>query len=282
MGKVLLIAAALLLLLLVICAIADTNRFVTVTYRLSAGLGKRPFRCVFLSDIHEKVYGRNNDRLFSAIDACEPECILIGGDMMKAVPGVDVQWTLDFVKRLREKYPVYYAYGNHEHRLFLYPERYGDAGQRLQQGLDELGVVSLVNESVYLEEQGISLSGLKIHKRFYRRGRLQHLEPEQMQKWLKPVRQPGFKILLAHNPDYFSTYQKWGADLVLSGHVHGGIVRLPVLGGVVSPRIALFPKYDGGRFDESGKTMIVSRGLGVHTLPVRLFNPGELVNLIIE
>jgi predicted MPP superfamily phosphohydrolase len=189
---------------------------------------------------------------------------------------------LEFVKRLRKKYPVYYAYGNHEHRLFLYPERYGDAGERLQQGLDDLGVVSLVNDSIYLEEYGVTLSGLKVHKRYYKRGILQQLELDRMQKWLKPVTEPGYKILMAHNPDYFSTYKEWGADLVLAGHVHGGIVRLPLLGGVVSPRIAFFPKYDGGRFDEDGKTMIVSRGLGVHTLPIRLFNPGELVNLIIE
>lgn len=86
-----------------------------------------------------------------------------------------------------------------------------------------------------------------------------------------------FELLIAHNPDYFDNYAKWGADLTVSGHVHGGIMRLPVLGGVISPMLRLFPKYDGGLFEKDGRQMILSRGLGMHTIPVRIFNPGELV-----
>ena len=86
-----------------------------------------------------------------------------------------------------------------------------------------------------------------------------------------------FQILLAHNPLYFKEYAAWGADLVLSGHMHGGIIRLPFLGGVVSPAVTPFPKYDGGRFAEGKSTMILGRGLGTHSLPVRMWNPGELV-----
>lgn len=83
--------------------------------------------------------------------------------------------------------------------------------------------------------------------------------------------------MIAHNPEYFPAYAEWGADLVLSGHVHGGLMRLPFLGGVIAPSMKLFPKYDGGVFEEHGSTMILSRGLGTHTLPIRIFNPGELV-----
>ena len=86
-----------------------------------------------------------------------------------------------------------------------------------------------------------------------------------------------FQILLAHNPVYFEEYARWGADLVLSGHVHGGIVRLPFLGGVISPAFTLFPKYDGGKFERGDSTMLLGRGLGTHTLPVRMWNPGEIV-----
>ena len=85
-----------------------------------------------------------------------------------------------------------------------------------------------------------------------------------------------FNILLAHNPQYFKEYAGWGADLTLAGHIHGGLVRLPLLGGVVSPMVSFFPKYDGGTFFENGKEMILSRGLGTHTIPIRMFNPGEL------
>ena len=88
-----------------------------------------------------------------------------------------------------------------------------------------------------------------------------------------------FHILLAHNPDYFPRYAEWGADLVLSGHVHGGIMKLPLLGGVISPSLRLFPKYDGGLFEERNSRMILGRGLGSHTIPIRVFNPGELIEI---
>lgn len=83
--------------------------------------------------------------------------------------------------------------------------------------------------------------------------------------------------MIAHNPEYFEAYAGWGADLTVSGHVHGGVMRLPFLGGVISPRLTLFPKYDGGMFERNGRFMVVSRGLGTHTLPIRIFNPGELI-----
>ena len=89
---------------------------------------------------------------------------------------------------------------------------------------------------------------------------------------------------------FFEAYAGYGAELTLSGHLHGGLVRIPVpvskkakeagahiMRGVFSPRLRFFPKYDAGRFDIDGRTMIVSRGLGSHTLPIRVFNPGDLV-----
>ena len=103
------------------------------------------------------------------------------------------------------------------------------------------------------------------------------MEDEYLKETLGEHKEGVYQILLAHNPEYFEEYAAWGADLVLSGHVHGGIMRLPLLGGVISPKLVLFPKYDGGRFYEKDSTMILSRGLGMHTLPIRIFNPAELV-----
>ena len=86
-----------------------------------------------------------------------------------------------------------------------------------------------------------------------------------------------YTVLLAHNPEYFSSYAEWGADLTLSGHVHGGVARVPIWGkGVISPGLKLFPKYDGGIFRKGQAVMVLSRGLGMHTIPIRLFHPGEL------
>ena len=93
---------------------------------------------------------------------------------------------------------------------------------------------------------------------------------------IRGAEKESFQVLIAHNPQYFQEYAGWGADLTVSGHVHGGIIRLPLIGGVISPAIALFPKYDGGKFVRDGKTMILSRGLGTHTIHVRFYNPGEV------
>ena len=86
-----------------------------------------------------------------------------------------------------------------------------------------------------------------------------------------------YNILIAHNPVYFSTYEEAGYDLVFSGHVHGGIIRLPIIGGVCSPQVKLFPKYDKGRFDINDSVMILGAGLGTHTIPIRFNNPPEIV-----
>ena len=81
---------------------------------------------------------------------------------------------------------------------------------------------------------------------------------------------------MAHSPVYFSAYSKWGADLTLSGHLHGGIMRLPFVGGVIGPDFFIFPKYSGGLYKENNRNMIVSCGAGMHTVNLRIFNPPEL------
>ena len=91
-----------------------------------------------------------------------------------------------------------------------------------------------------------------------------------------------FHILMAHNPVYFDTYAAWGADLTLAGHLHGGIIRIPGIGGVITPQVKLFPEYDRGFFERNGKYMAVSAGLGEHTVPIRIFNPPQLILLTIE
>ncbi|SHH94836.1 metallophosphoesterase [Clostridium grantii] len=84
-------------------------------------------------------------------------------------------------------------------------------------------------------------------------------------------------ILLVHNPKYFEKYSNWGADLIFSGHVHGGIIRLPYLGGLLSPDRRFFPKYDNGVYENNGNKMIVSRGLGNSHLNLRINNKPELI-----
>ena len=85
-----------------------------------------------------------------------------------------------------------------------------------------------------------------------------------------------FNILLSHNPLYFETYEKWGADLIFSGHIHGGLINIPFIGGLLSPERKLFPKYSGGDYNINDSKMIVSRGLGYSTINLRVFNNPEI------
>ncbi len=262
--------------------ICDSNRFCKVTYELVSRNIEKDFHFVFLSDLHNKQYGAHNEKLFKAIDACCPDAILIGGDILTATPGKSVEPAAEFVRRLAEKYLIYYANGNHEQRLDLYPETYGTMGEEYETLLAEAGVSRLLNAAEYNAEHGVEIVGCQLNRRFYKRFEKVSMKATYLHKILPKKTQGMYTILLAHNPDYFQEYIEWGADLVLSGHVHGGVMRLPYFGGVLGTNFRLFPKYDGGKFTEDGKVMIVSRGLGAHTLPLRVFNPAELVEVVIK
>lgn len=257
----------------------DTHRFVQETYIIASNKLKKSGRMVMLSDLHCSQFGEKNEKLLAAIKEVHPEHILIVGDMITATPGADMSPGMNFVKELAKKYPVTYAYGNHEYRLTLYPETYGDMWERFDQEMKDSDIVFLRNDKRLLDEWNIDIYGLEIDREYYKRFRRNVMEREYIFSKLGTPDQDKYNILLAHNPVYFPYYAKWGADLTLSGHVHGGIARLPILGGMISPSLRLFPKYDGGRFEENGKTMILGRGLGTHTIPIRFLNPGEIVVL---
>lgn len=275
------IAAALITVLLVVM-IYDSNRFHKVTYELTSDKVEKDFRFVFLSDLHNKQYGRGNEKLLAAIDACQPEAVLIGGDILTAAPKKRVEPAAEFVGKLADKYLIYYANGNHEQRLELYPETYGDMGPKYEKLLAERGIHRLVNAAEHNAAHGVQIVGCQIERKYYKRFKRVPMGPGYLRELLPEKTANGYTVLLAHNPDYFKEYKEWGADLVLSGHVHGGVMRLPYFGGVLSTNFRFFPKYDGGMFAEDGKVMIVSRGLGAHTIPLRLFNPAELVEVVIK
>lgn len=273
---VVLIIIVILAVFFLTVMIIDGNRFHVVEYQLYSSKVKKEHRYVVLSDLHNKSYGEKNSKLIRKITKLTPEGILIAGDILTAKPEKSYEVALDLIKNLAEKYPIYYGMGNHETRLFLYPETYGDMGERYLADLNKVSVDFLKNESRQCEDN-IRITGLDMNKAYYKRFKKEPMDSGYLQETLGEANEGKYEILLAHNPDYFEEYAAWGADLVLSGHVHGGMMRLPVLGGVVSPSFKLFPKYDGGIFKLGKSTMIISRGLGMHTIPIRIFNPGELV-----
>ena len=271
---------AVILVVLVWIMLYDSNRFVVRHYSQRDQRIKKPVKAVVLADLHNKRYGNENERLLQAIDEIRPDMILIAGDILTAKPKASLETAVDLLTKLSGKYPIYYGNGNHEHRLKLYPENYGDMAERYEEALQKIGIRRLVNEHTVLEESGICIYGSEIDKLYYKRFGIQPMDPEYLKSLLGQPSAEKYTILIAHNPDYFPKYADWGADLVLAGHVHGGMVRVPIWGkGVVSPNVRLFPKYDGGEFTLGKTRMLLSRGLGMHTIPIRLFNPGEVLEV---
>lgn len=277
MTDVIITLLGIVCILLMWVMLYDSNRFVVRRLKLCDRRIKKPVRAVVVADLHNKRYGNENERLLAAIREEKPDLILIAGDILIAHPRKTMEPALQFLRALAEEFPVYYSNGNHEQRLKLYPQKYHDMAKEYGQALEDMGIRLLVNGHAVLEEWGITVYGAEIAKKYYKRFEQEHMEEEYLTGLLGTPDKSRYTVLLSHNPDYFPQYAQWGADLTVSGHVHGGVVRVPIWGrGVISPAFRFFPKYDGGVFREGEAVMLLSRGLGMHTIPVRLFNPGEL------
>ncbi|MBO5998998.1 MAG: metallophosphoesterase [Lachnospiraceae bacterium] len=293
-NPLLIILTAAVLLILIICIlifVRDNSRFVVRHYTVSDKRIPKGMKIVFITDLHEKSYGTDNQKLLEAIDGICPDTVLIGGDTIIAdrvrktaskYSGSGIilpaeQWcgrSVSLIRNLSEKYPVYFTNGNHEARVCA------DTAARpwiesFYRILEEAGVRVLNRESTGISEN-IMLYGLDLPKSYYTKFRRHSLSAETVRELAGIPDKDSFNILLAHKPDFFRAYAEWGADLVLSGHLHGGMVRLPLIGGIVSPNPSLFPKYSKGEFRMDSCRMIVSCGTGMHTLPLRFLNPAEL------
>ncbi len=273
---ILLILLAIILFFVIVMVI-DCNRFVIKEYTYVSDKLQKDGKFVLLSDLHNKSFGLNNEKLFAAIEKQNPDAVLIAGDMYTSRANRDNGAATDFVCCLAKKYPVYYGNGNHEYKTKIFTDVFGSMYADFEKKVKMAGVELLVNEKVTLKPYNLDVYGVEIEKQYYGKFVTPHMEKEYLEELLGKPDESKCTLLIAHNPDYFETYAEWGADLVVSGHVHGGLMKLPVLGGVISPKLKLFPKYDGGEFKEEKSTMILGRGLGTHTLPIRIFNPGELV-----
>ena len=238
-------------------------------------------KIVFLTDLHNNSYGKDNEKLLTAIKEQNPDLILIGGDMLVGKPDISTEVAEHFVGKLTEICPTYYANGNHEQRMKIYPEKFGTKYHKYKSVIEKTGVRFLENEHVDLiiDDCEIQIHGLEIPREGYKKFRKTFISLEQIEECIGKADATKYQILLAHNPIYTDTYLKWGADLVLAGHLHGGIVRIPGLGGVITPQFCLFPKYSGELTVKDGKSVVVSKGLGTHTIRIRFLNPAELIVL---
>jgi predicted MPP superfamily phosphohydrolase len=268
-------------ILAVLEVIRELHSFKVTRYTISsaklAGL-KGMKKIIFLSDLHNCCYGRNNEKLFEEIKKEAPDLILIGGDMLLRTDGNDYGGTARFLSRLPKLGSVYYANGNHEQKLKERPKKYEQSYKEYKKELVRAGIHFLENtsEELTLGTCMIRVTGLEIPLKGYERfgkSRLCMQEIEERIGGHKDV----YEILLAHHPAYTELYQEWGADLILCGHYHGGIIGIPGIGGMIAPDFTLFPKYSGGCYKVKDAAAVVSRGIGTHSIPVRLLNPAEIV-----
>ncbi len=271
------LVVAIFVFLLICISIYDMHKIKLAYYHLQSNKINNDVKMVFLSDLHNHKFGYNNDRLLKKINECHPDFILIGGDMLTARPNKKNRTAMEFIRQLTKIYEVYYAFGNHEYRAKIYPETYSDMYQEYMEYIKNEKLHVLNNESIVLEKNHITISGLSIDKEYYKRTRDKKKKELDVNQNLGENDFSFYQILLAHNPEYFEDYDKWMPDLTLSGHFHGGIIRIPGIGGLISASLHFFPKYDGGLYRGRFGSFIISRGLGMHTIPIRIGNPCELV-----
>lgn len=241
---------------------------------------KREKKIIFLSDLHNRMYGEENERLLESIRNQHPDLILIGGDMLVRKDGNSYDKTVHFLAKLPGICPVYCANGNHEQKLKELPDKYEQSYEEYKKALTASGIHMLENasETVKLDEVPVKLSGLEIPLGAYARFGKKELSLKEI---TDRIGEHGddYQILLAHHPGYMKEYLAYGADLILGGHYHGCVVQLPGIGGVISTNFTLFPKYSGGIYQEGEQTAVVSRGLGTHSVPLRLWNWPEMIVL---
>lgn len=258
----------------------ELNCFVRKEYVIPMEGLKSSRKAIFLSDMHNHVYGKENHDLLEAIRKENPDYVWIGGDMLVGKSGISYQPAIDFVKQLPEICPVYYANGNHEQRMKEIPENYDLPYEEYKKQLVEAGVKFLENDSVSFEwdDKKVKLTGLEIPLGCYLHWHKDDVKVEEIVERIGE-KEDCYEILMAHNPSFVDKYIERGVNLILSGHLHGGIVRIPGVVGAISPSFEIFPKYSGDHYQKDGTDIVVSKGLGTHTFNIRLFNPAELIVL---
>lgn len=254
--------------------------FQTVHYHLKSEKIKSPVTVVMLADLHNHTYGENNEILFGEIDKISPDFVCLAGDMLIGHSQIPYEIGQKAVMDLTKKYPVFYGLGNHEARMRQDTKIYGTRYEDYMKPVKALGAKVLVNEHTEFSvgDNKFRIYGYDLPPKYFKKFNRYVFEEEQVEEVLGKCNTSDecYSILLAHNPVYFKQYAAWGADLTLSGHLHGGIIRLPIIGGVITPQAKLFPRYSAGKYRIGEKQMIVSRGLGTHTIPIRFNNKPEL------
>ena len=227
---------------------------------------------VQISDLHGAEFGENNQDLLKEVRDANPDYIFLTGDLQDQYRKTPRSYSVNLGRALAQIAPTYFVTGNHE---WAFPDVRG-----LKRELEKAGVTVLTNEFVPLERNGdsILLAGIDDPNGF-----ADQKTPESLAEEIQAIEGDPFWLLMAHRNNYFEKeYSYLGADLVISGHGHGGLIRLPFTDGLVSVERTLFPSYTAGFYEVNGEDLFVSRGLGNSGRTFRLFNRPELVILTLR
>ena len=226
-------------------------------------------RVTELSDMHGRSFGKNNVRLLRTLQRARPDMICICGDLFDEK--TDLSMLEPLLTGLTEIAPVYYVTGNHEWQVKNLRE--------ILQKMRAWGVTVLENEGRVLSRGGAEMVVAGVHDPC---GPYDMKTPAALVRELRRTQGDDFVLMLSHRNDELPMWSRLGVQLVLSGHCHGGVVRLPFVGGVFGTRRELFPEYDAGVYRQDGTTLFVSRGLGYTNVHFRLFNRPHVPIMILR
>ena len=254
--KFALVVPVLVIMELIIIGLCLFKNYYLTKTEYEADIGLRyELTVVQVSDLHNQFFGIKQSVLLKQIKDTDPDMIVVTGDI---VDSTHTSYTiaLDFIEGAVEIAPVYYVSGNHENRLK------GEKLDEFYSKMRDLGVIFV--DDTYDETKEYIVAGIADSS-------LDGFDAYEAFDNSKPV------IMLAHEPQYADLYKSLGADIVFTGHFHGGQIIIPGVGGLISPEFDILPKPYEGMYDYDGMTVVLSRGLGNSIAPVRINNYPELV-----
>ena len=266
------------------------------TYNVKNEKNTSSLRLVFLTDLHDKIYKNNNDELINDIIDTNPDYIILGGDFVnysafnRLNHRIDYKNAISFFEKLSKKCirkkadgnynlkRIFFSLGNHEMRLIN-----NTSDETIKTAYDELisvlksNNIEILDNNRFKLNDGITIFGLSLYEGYYynvfkKNKNHEHIEASVLDNYFGKLNDNSYNIIAFHKPDYAEDLIYYGFDLVLSGHNHGGLIRLPFIGSVFSPDFKLFPKHDNGLYDVNGKKLLVSSGMGEHFIRIRFNN----------
>lgn len=295
---VLLIIISLYIIVYIISKI-ECNWYNIRFFNINTDKIDKKIRLIYLSDFHDKKRNIFNKGLLSDIEKLNPDYVVLGGDFIdfstiqSKLNRAKLNNSIDFINKLSERVNknledsycninrIFFGFGNHELRLSERTDNEFLMGEykRFIKCLKDNNINILENNTFDIDKN-VTISGLNLYSGYYtnmlsKNVIAKNIDREIIAKYFKNIDKNKYNIMAFHKPDYFADFFDYGFDLVLSGHNHGGLIKFPFIGCILSPDLKFFPKYYDGLYDINGKHLVVSKGIGEHFVKIRVNNRPE-------